>query len=119
MKWHGELGFVMVRETSPGVWTEVVEPRKAYGDVLRNSRRLQSGERVNDNIDISNSISIVADPFIRSNIQALRYAEFMGVKWKVTDVEVEYPRLTLTLGGLYNGETEGGTSEDTGGNLGI
>ena len=26
----------------------------------------------------------------------------MGAKWKITDVEVQYPRLLLTIGGLYN-----------------
>lgn len=120
MKWHGKLGFAIVKETSPGVWTEVIETHPVFGDVLRSSRRLQPGtDRVNDNIDISNSISIVADPFVRKYIQALRYAEFMDAKWKVTDVEVEYPRLTLTLGGLYNGETEGGTPDSSGGDPGV
>lgn len=32
----------------------------------------------------------------------MRYAEFGGVKWKVTDVKVQYPRLILTFGGIYH-----------------
>lgn len=119
MKWFGELGFATLKETSPGVWVEDIETHKYYGDVLRNSRRLQSGERVNDNIDISNSLSVVADPYLKSNIHALRYAEFTGAKWKVVDVEVSFPRLTLTLGGLYNGETEGGAPDTPGGDPGV
>jgi hypothetical protein len=30
------------------------------------------------------------------------YVEFMGTKWKITNVEVQYPRLILSVGGVYN-----------------
>lgn len=110
MKWYGAIGFVKAVEDNPGVWIEQVIEKKYRGDLIRNSRRLQSGEKVNDDINISNSISIVADPYIRENFHAIRYADFMGSKWKITDIEVSYPRLTLTLGGLYHGEAEMGTS---------
>lgn len=104
-KYFGKIGFAMLEETAPGVWTEQIIEREHYGDVTRNRRKLQSDSgQLNDNINISNEISIVSDPFAYQNFHSMRYAEYMGVKWKVTDVEVQYPRLILTLGGIYNEE---------------
>lgn len=103
-KWHGVIGFVKTEEQVPGVWKGVTTERKYYGDVVRNNRRLQSTSQLNDDITISNSISIIADPYANENFHAMRYAEFMGTKWKISDIQVEYPRLILTLGGVYNGE---------------
>lgn len=116
MKWYGEIGFAISVEERPGVWVEKIETRKTYGEVRRSSRRLYSSpDKVNDDLTISNSITVVADPYIQKNIYSIRYADFMGAKWKVTDIEVEFPRIVLTLGGLYNGETERGTADDSGG----
>ena len=103
-KWYGEIGFAETVETKPGVWVEQITSRNYYGDTIRNSRRLQSANQLNDNINISNQISIVADPYANNNFHSMRYAEFMGTKWKISDVEVQYPRLILTLGGVYNVE---------------
>lgn len=76
--------------------------RRYYGDLTRNTRRLQSSGNLNDNVTISNQISIVADPFANENFHAMRYAEFMGTKWKIASVEVQYPRLILELGDVFN-----------------
>lgn len=103
-KYFGTIGFAETIETTPGVWKEQIKTRQYYGDVIRNSRRLQTSDKVNDDITISNEISIVSDPYANENFHSIRYAEFMGVKWKVTTVEVNYPRLLLTLGGEYNGK---------------
>lgn len=103
-KFYGKIGFVETVETAPGVWTEQVTERPYYGDVIRSSRRLQSGDSVNDNINISNEISIITDPYASQHIYCMRYVEFQGSKWKVSNAEVQYPRVTLTLGGVYNGE---------------
>lgn len=102
-KYCGKIGYATTVETTPGVWSEQIVERKYYGDLTRNSRRLQSPDKVNDDIVIANQLSIVADPYAINNFHSMRYAEFMGAKWKVSDVEVQYPRLILTLGGLYNG----------------
>lgn len=101
-KWCGQIGFAETKETSPGIWEEDIIERKYRGDLIRNSRRLQSSDKVNDNINISNQISIVADPYANENFYSMRYACFRGTKWKITDIEVQYPRLLLTLGGVYN-----------------
>lgn len=103
-KFFGNIGFATYVESAPGVVSEEIEVRAYYGDLLRNTRRLQSADQVNDNINVANEISIVADPYANEHFYAMRYVEFMGAKWKVSNVEVQYPRLILTLGGLYNGE---------------
>ena len=102
-KYYGKIGYAEMVETNPGVWTEQITERSYYGDMIRNTRRLQSAEQVNDNINIANDLSIIADPYAINNFHSMRYAEFMGTKWKISNVEVQYPRLILTLGGLYNG----------------
>lgn len=102
-KLYGVIGYAVTEETTPGVWTEQITERKYFGDLTRNSRKLQNSGNVNDNVTIANNISIVADPYAIQNFHAMRYVEFMGTKWKVSDVEVQYPRLNLTLGEVYNG----------------
>lgn len=104
-KYHGRIGFAVQAETSPGIWTEQIIEREYAGDLFRFNRKTQSSGSVNDNFTISNEISIIADAYINENLYAIRYVTFMGSKWKVESVSVEYPRLTLTLGGLYNGES--------------
>lgn len=114
-KWFGKIGFAEVVETKPSVWEEKITERQYYGDLIRNTRRLQSSDKVNDDVNIANEISIVADPYANENIHAMRYAEFMGTKWKINTVEVSYPRLILELGGVYNGsepETESGQNPE-------
>lgn len=102
-KYYGKIGYAETVETNPGVWIEQITERSYYGDMIRNTRRLQSAEQVNDNINIANDLSIIADPYAINNFHTMRYAEFMGAKWKISNIEVQYPRLILTLGGLYNG----------------
>lgn len=103
-KFYGSIGYAETVETSPGVWVEQITERKYYGDVNRDSRRLQSANQLNDNINVSSEISIVADPYAYNHFHSMRYAEFMGAKWKISTVEPKPPRLILTLGGLYNGQ---------------
>lgn len=105
-KFFGKIGFVALTETKPGVWKEQITEREYFGDLIRNTRRLQATEHLNDDINISNEISIVADPFARENFHSMRYVEYMGTRWKVSTVEVEYPRLKLTVGGVYNGKNQ-------------
>lgn len=104
-KYFGNIGYFVTEEIKPGVWKEHIVDRPYYGELIRNtSRRFESeGQQVNPNIVISNNISILADPFAFENFAHIKYAELMGAKWIVTNVEVQYPRLLLTLGGVYNG----------------
>lgn len=101
-KFYGEIGFGTSIETSPGVYEDQVTTRNYYGDLIKNTRRLESSGSVNDDVNVSNQISIVADPYANENFYTMRYVKFMGAKWKISDVEVQYPRLILTIGGVYN-----------------
>ena len=105
-KFHGKIGYIGTVETKPGVWSpkEIVHPYD--GDMTRNSSKFQVSDSVNDNVDISNEISIVADPYAFENFYSMKYVEFddiKGVKWKINSVDVKYPRLILSIGGVWNG----------------
>ena len=105
-KFYGEIGYIDSVESEPGYWEEKPVERSYYGDITRNTSRYQNSNQVNDNIIINNIVSIVADPYANENFQHIRYVKWMGTKWKVTNAEVQYPRLILTLGGVYNGNEE-------------
>lgn len=102
-KFFGKIGYIDTVESEPGYWEEKAIEREYYGDITRNTSRYQNGGQVNDNIVINNILSIVADPYANKNFQHMRYVKWMGAKWKITNVEVQYPRIILTLGGVYNG----------------
>lgn len=102
-KFFGKVGYAEQKETSPGIWENNIVERDYYGEITRNTRRLQSTDKLNDDITINNEISIVADPYAMNHFYSMCYVEFMGSKWKVTNVEVQSPRLILTVGGVYNG----------------
>ncbi|MEY8515329.1 hypothetical protein AALC25_00105 [Lachnospiraceae bacterium 29-84] len=102
-KFYEAVGFASPTEGKPGVWKDEITERMYDMELARNMRKLQSSGQVNDNVNVANEISILADPFANQNFHSIRYVTFMGAKWKVTDVEVRYPRLILTVGGVYNG----------------
>ena len=104
-KFYGVIGYAESVETCPDVWEEKIIERTYCGDLIRNTRRLDGTAQVNDNITIGNEISIVSDPYANENFHAMRYVSFMGAKWKITSVEVKYPRLILSTGGVWNGPT--------------
>lgn len=101
-KFYGIVGFAKeVGDDGHGVWKPSIEERPYYGDVTRDIRKFSNSDKVNGDLDVSNEISIVADPFAYDHFSAIRYVIFGGAKWKVSSVEVQRPRLRLTIGGLY------------------
>ena len=104
-RFYGEVGYGKQIETAPGVWTEQITTRNYYGEVLRNVVKTQGAETLNDNLNVDNRISIVADPFAYKNFSSMRYVKWMGALWKINSVEVQRPRLILTIGGVYNEQT--------------
>lgn len=103
-KWYGKVGYSETVETSPGVWKPQDTVREYYGDVIRNNTRWAvNPDSTNDNLTVNSQISIVADPFAIEKFHAIKWIEFMGTKWKITNVDPQLPRLLLTLGGSYNG----------------
>ena len=103
-KFYGKIGYFETVEVEPGVWDEQIVEYPYFGDLVRNMSLSQSSDGVNNNINVANNISIIADPYANKNFHHMRYVEFMGAKWNITNVRVEHPRLILTIGGVYNGE---------------
>lgn len=103
-KFFGVIGFEETQETKPGVFEPMVTERNYSGDVLRSSKRNESGEKINDDVSISNQFSIVADKYAYNHIYGMKYLKYMGVKWKISDVEIQHPRLIINVGGVYNGD---------------
>lgn len=105
-KFYGPIGYSLTEETAPGVWMEKIIEHESIGDVVRNTGRWQNGEHLNDDITVNHTISIVADPFAFTNLYAMRYVKWMGTKWRITNIEVQAPRIILTIGGVYNAPEE-------------
>ncbi len=115
-RFYGPIGFVDTIEDPPdsGIWVEIPIERKYRGEISRNTRRWDNSEYLNKNLNISNTISIVADPYISNHLNSIRYIKWLGGYWEVSSVDVAYPRLTLSIGGVYNGptvETSGDSDE--------
>ena len=113
-KFCGKVGFGISHETfeGSGIWVDEITERTYRGDVTKIIRRLEGTEYLNDNLTVNNSISILADAFANENFFAIRYVQWAGTRWKVSNVEVQRPRLILTLGEVYNGPTPR-SSEDS------
>lgn len=105
MKWFGKIAFADQKDDGTGVWKSVITERDYYGDVLRNSKRDENSTVINSNITLSNQLSVVADPFILDFFTEIVYVEIFGKKWKVSSVDVNYPRLTINFGELYAEES--------------
>lgn len=105
-KFRGVIGFSESEETSPGVHSEIITERIYSGDIVRNSRRWQSGENLNDDLLLANEFGILADPYLSQNLRNIRYVKWQGAAWKVVRIDHQRPRLILTLGGVYNGNTD-------------
>ncbi len=103
-RFYGVIGYGESIEKRAGVYEDVIIEKSSYGDVLRNTQS-QSGESPNPNISVNHSISIVADTYVNEHLSGIRYVKWAGVRWQVKSIEVQYPRLILSLGGVYNGPT--------------
>ena len=101
-RFFGRIGFVDTYESSPGVWSERTIAPTYYGDVLSDRRRYNSGESINDNIVLVNYISVVGDTFMLENYHTMKWVEYKDCKWAITAVELEYPRVKINFGGLWN-----------------
>lgn len=104
-RFYGAVGYAISSEVVPGVYDDVITERFYRGDVIRYTRRLDATDKVNDNLSVDNSISIIADAFANEHFFDIKYVLWSGVRWEVPVVSIERPRLILTLGGVYNGPT--------------
>ena len=101
-KFYGEVGYAISTETAPGVWVDEIVERNYRGDILQDQRRWQPADQVNDNINVDNKVSIMADPYMYENLDTIRYVSLYGTKWKVKTITILRPRIDRYLGGVYN-----------------
>lgn len=106
MKYYGLIGYAVQAETAPGVWEEQIRERTYCGDVIKRTTRMQNGSNLNDNLDVSNVMSIVADPYALEHLGNMRYITWMNSKWEISSVEYVHPRLNISIGGVYNGKAK-------------
>lgn len=108
MRYSGKVGFVETRETSPSVWEDISTEVPYVGYVLQAGRKFEPSQvTTNYDVNTGNRISIVADRYVTSHFQSLRYIWWQGCKWRVVNVDIQPPRAILTLGGLWNHDTTG------------
>jgi len=105
-KFYGAIGYADDEvEVRPGVWEVQITERNYFGDVVRDTAKMREAPKLNDDLTIDNRLSIVADPYAYEKFHAMRYIQWMGSLWKITNIDVQRPRLILTIGGLYHGQT--------------
>lgn len=101
-KFYGNVGFAEMKVVRPGVTKPVITERPYFGDIIKDYKRDQTADKINDDLVLSNNISIVCDPYAIQNFHKIKYVIYMGTKWKVSSVENQYPRLILQMGSVYN-----------------
>lgn len=107
-KWYGKIGFgIPITIPHTGISTDSIVEKQYYGDILKNYRRWNSGDKVNDDLFIQNELSVVADEFAYMNVATMRYVEISGTKWNIDNVTIEHPRLRISLGSVYTGPLPG------------
>lgn len=103
-KFYGTIGYATTQETVPGKWRQVVIEKKYAGEFIDLSRIWTDGQKINDDVNISAQIKIIADPFFRDHMHEIKYVKLNGIAWEVNTIRPSYPSYTLMLGGVYNGE---------------
>lgn len=100
-RFSGKLGFVMTHETEEGVWLENVVELQVKGTIRSLYVRNDNSASANTNLRLTNEISILMDTKIKTYLETLKYVVWKGSKWEVQSIGVNYPRMTINLGGLY------------------
>jgi len=103
-KYSGNLGFAVTQETAPSVFKPVIVERHYTGDMPRNIHKVESSSNENDNINVNNQISILMDTFLADNFSHIKYVTLLGARWKVKTATIDYPRVVLEIGGVWNGQ---------------
>lgn len=102
-KFYGVIGYVVQKESAPGVWEDVVTEKNYRGTIILNQQRWQGSDQVNDNLNLDNSISVISDEYANKNIGAMKYIVWGAVKWKIQSISINRPRIIIQIGGVYNG----------------
>lgn len=103
-KFYGAIGYALQGETVPGVWEDTIIERNYRGDVILDQRRWQAAEKLNEDLNLDNSISIIADPYAYENMGNIKFIVWNGIAWKIQSISINRPRIVIQIGGVYNGE---------------
>lgn len=113
-KFYGAIGFSVSSETKPGIITTIIEEKIYYGDISKKNVRYQNEQQINDNLRITSQISILCDEYLSEHFSDIKYIKWMGKPWKISTIDVDYPRLTLSLGDIYTGKMAKKDGENNG-----
>lgn len=108
MKWSGKIGFYVDEEVikdgiGTGIWKPQIVERSYTGNIVRDYRSQENtNDKVNEDVTISNNISVILDRYLDSHICDIKYITFKGVKWKVKGFTINHPRIDISIGGVYN-----------------
>jgi len=103
-KFHGSIGYATQIESAPGVWEDQITEKNYRGDVVLDQRRWQPSDKLNDDLNLDNSISIIADAYAYQNFGNIKYIIWNGSAWKIQSLSINRPRIILQIGGVYNGK---------------
>ena len=104
-KFSGMIGFSLEAEDAgeTGIWSPRITEKLYYGDIANATYKWNDNSKVNEDLNISNKFSIVANSFAIENLGHMLYVKWRGFKWKIITAELQWPRIILYVGGLYNG----------------
>ena len=105
-RFYGKIGFAVMEETKPGIYRETYTERSYKGDVLNRRYRWQDTDHFNEDISVTNEISIIADNFANTNIGTMRYVRWLNQVFEIESatIDLDRHRITLSLGGIFNVE---------------
>lgn len=102
-RFAGLVGYVTQEEKVPDVWSPTENPRVMKGDIIRQSSSVQNDNKVNSDISLGHRISLIGDAYAFDNYYNIKWVNIDGYKWEVISVEIQRPRIIVSLGGKYNG----------------
>lgn len=103
MKYSGKIGFAVMKNEGNGIYTEEIEEKVYYGDLLSSRWNNENNQNsTNTNVRLNNSISVICDKYLSENISVMRYITYKNSKWCINGIEIQPPRIIINIGGIYN-----------------
>lgn len=102
-RYSGLVGYGQQVEVEPGVWDTEDKEVMMKGDLLRQNANIQDSG-INDKVSLNHRVSLIGDAYAFDNYYNMKWVTVNGFKWAVSAIELQRPRLIVTLGGIWNGE---------------
>ena len=99
-----KLGFSYTRDDGHGVWKQV-NTEKVYKAEITSHKWYLNREKDTPNVSYKTgeSFSVLMDSFLQENLGYITYVVLNGVKWDISSIDVQRPRVHITPGGMYHG----------------